>query len=307
MDPTLVIMAAGIGSRYGGLKQVEPVGPHGEVILDYSVYDALQAGFARIVFIISRRCETDFRSLVGRRFENHVQTDYLFQEIDSLPRPFRAPAKRDKPWGTGHAVLVCEDTVHEPFCAINADDFYGRDSYRSMADYLREAGGGDGRRHDRARFAMVSFRIANTLSDHGPVARGICNTDANGDLIDVVEQTRIERAPDGIRFATEDDTWEALSGAEPASMNFWGFTPAVFSPLRSLFVHFLEHHAADTAAEFFLPTMIDRMIKDGIARVRVLNTEARWYGVTYPDDKAVLVDAIQKLIDTGAYPAKLWS
>ena len=300
MNPTLVVLAAGIGSRYGGLKQMDPMGPSGEFIVDYSVYDALRAGFDRVVFVVSRRIEDDFKKVIGARLEKRVAVDYVRQELDALPPGFSVPADRQKPWGTGHAVLVCREAVKAPFAAINADDFYGRQSFQALGDFLRK------RRVDEARYAMVGFLLSHTLSEHGHVARGICDVDNGGFLKTVVERTKIEKTPDGARFATEDGGWQRLTGGEQVSMNMWGFTPSVFGHLSEKFPKFLAAAAGNPKAEFFMPTVVDQLIQEKKATAEVLRTSDVWFGGTYPQDKPTVVNRVRELEQSGAYPARLW-
>jgi dTDP-glucose pyrophosphorylase len=300
MKPTLVILAAGMGSRYGGLKQLDPVGPNGAIIMDYSIYDALQAGFGKVVFVIRRDIEAQFKELIGSRFESRIPCEYVYQELDALPEGFSRPADRQKPWGTGHALLVCEKAVRDPFCVINADDFYGRMAYQKIAAYL------GGLAADASSYAMVGFPVINTLSSNGSVARGICETDADGHLISVTERTHIESTAEGIRFLDENQAWQNLGGQEIASLNFWGFTPGFFSHLKSQFGDFLQERISEPKAEFFLPSVVDRLIREGQAQVSVLSSQDRWVGVTYADDKPDVMAYIRGLVDQGLYPENLW-
>ncbi len=301
MKPTLVIMAAGIGSRYGGCKQIDPVGPAGEIIIDYSVYDALRAGFGKLVMIVNRTIEAEFRTHVGQRFESQIDTHYVVQDINALPEPFVAPADRIKPWGTGHAVLACRGQVNEPFAVINADDFYGPTTYAVLAEHLATL-----QDLDAPTYALVAFRLGNTLSDHGTVARGICKVSEDGHLQTVRECRKIERCGSGGRMREENRTTAEFTGDEPTSMNFWGFTPRLFEQLQEQFVPFLENHGKDLEAEFLLPVIIDEIIGGSRAQLTVLHSRERWHGVTYQPDKPLLVAAVQGLVDEGAYPANLW-
>ena len=300
MPLTLVILAAGIGSRYGGLKQIEPVGPSGEIVVDYSVFDALRAGFDRVVFVIRRDIEADFNAAIGSRLGRRARVDYVFQASNDLPPGFTFPADRKKPWGTGQAILACRDAVREPFAAINADDFYGRESFQALAGFLK------GVAVHETRYAMVGFVLRHTLSEHGHVARGICRMDDAGFLVSVTETTRIEKSGAGARFAAGDGQWQSLSGDELVSMNMWGFTPALFSPLAAQFRDFLSAAGKDPKAEFYIPTAVDRMIREKAATVRVLPTPEKWFGVTYPADKPGVVAGIRELVAAGAYPERLW-
>ncbi len=300
---TLVVLAAGIGSRYGGLKQIDPVGPNGELIVDYSVYDGLRAGFQRVVFVISRRIEAAFRERVGRTIERQVDTDYVFQQLDDLPRGFSVPPDRVKPWGTGHATLVSRQAVDGPFAVINADDFYGRDSFQALGRFLAEIPDQGLIQH----YAMVGFPLENTLTEHGHVSRGICQVDRDGFLIDIQERTRVQRWGDAIRYSDDGQTWIDIPEGSIASMNAWGFTPDLFAELEARFDAFLRDPQRDlTKAEFFLPQTVGELIAEGLARVQVLPTSERWFGVTYPEDKPRVRAAIDGLIQQGVYPARLW-
>ena len=293
MQPTLLVMAAGMGSRYGGLKQLDAVGPGGEIIIDYSIHDALRTGFARLVFVIRHDIETPFREAIGRKFEKRVAVEYVFQELDELPPGFAVPAGRTKPWGTTHAILLAEEAVREPFAAINADDFYGRESFQVMADFLRE-GGGD--------YAMVGYTLRNTLSEHGSVSRGVCECDADGCLQAVTELTKIEKQGRGAQAEGR-----VLSGNELVSMNFWGFTPALFPQLRERFEEFLRRSGRELKSECYIPTTVNELVASGTARVKVLRTPASWFGVTYKEDKPRITSGIRQLIARGDYPEKLWA
>jgi UTP-glucose-1-phosphate uridylyltransferase len=293
MQPTLLVMAAGMGSRYGGLKQIDAVGPNGEAIIDYSIHDALRAGFGRLVFVIRRDIEAPFREAIGGKFEKRIAVDYVFQELDKLPSGFAVPPGRTKPWGTTHAILMAEEVVHEPFAAINADDFYGRESFQVMSDFLR-AGGSD--------YAMIGYTLRNTLSEHGSVSRGVCECDAAGYLKAVVELTKIEKRGNGGQ--AED---RALTGEELVSMNFWGFTPALFPQLREHFTAFLRRSGQELKSESYIPTAVNELVASGAVRVKVLRTPASWFGITYKEDKPQVVDSIRKLVAAGEYPPKLWA
>ncbi len=301
MGKTLVVLAAGIGSRYGGLKQIEAVGPNGAIVIEYSVFDAIRSGFDRVVCVIRRDIERDFRAIVASRFERQIPVDYVFQEMDGgLPPGFAVPGDRKKPWGTAHAVLACRDVVRTPFAVINADDFYGRRSFESLGHFL----GGVGAAANE--YAMVGFTLCNTLSEHGHVARGICDVGADGFLRGVVERTRIEKTGQGAQYADEAGAWHVLTGAEIVSMNMWGLTPALFESLQRGFRSFLDARGGDPKAEFFLPTVVDGLVAGGRARVKVLGTPELWFGVTYPQDKAVVVEGIRRLVGQGVYPERLW-
>jgi dTDP-glucose pyrophosphorylase len=299
----LVVLAAGIGSRYGGLKQIEPIGPGGEAVLDYAVFDAKRAGFGKFVFVLRKDIEHDFHEVIGRRFERHVNVHYAFQELDMLPAGQTVSADRKKPWGTGHAVLCAEPQVNGPFAVINADDFYGAESFQAIGDFLRStrpAGGPE-------VHAMVGFQLDRTLSEHGTVARGVCQTDAGGNLASVEELTAIERHAGGIRNKEHDGSYRPLTGREIASLNCWGFQPSLFAHLQRLFAAFLERNHGNARAEFYLPAAVNTLIEEGAARVKVLPTPCRWFGVTYREDRAVVIEGIRALARAGAYPETLWT
>jgi hypothetical protein len=301
-QPSLVVLAAGLGSRYGGLKQMDPVGPNGEAVLDYSVFDARRAGFGKVVFVIRRDIEEAFRSTIGRHFESRLDVRYCFQELDILPVGFLVPAGRTKPWGTGHALLCAEAEVSEPCAVINADDFYGAESYQVMCDYLS-------RPADPAlgpQYAMVGFKLDSTLSEHGSVARGLCETDAEDFLTSVVELTAIEKIPGGARNLEPDGSYRPLTGKEIVSMNFWGFTPEIFPQLKAAFANFLATQSTHPKSEFYIPWVVNTLLQEKRARVKVLRTPASWFGVTYREDRPVVVESICKLIGQGLYPQPLW-
>ena len=296
MKPTLVIMAAGIGSRYGGLKQIDPVGPSGEIVLDYSVYDAIQAGFGKVVFIIRPDIEEAFKEVIGHKLDGKIQVEYVFQTLDKLPDGFTVPEGRTKPWGTGQAVLMAAPVVHEPFAVINADDFYGRESLRVVADRLKAADmNGTG-------FCMAGFYIKNTLSPNGGVARGYCKVQ-NGKLCRIVERYNIERKENGI-IRYDGGT---MADTDIVSMNTWGFTPRLFDFLERGFENFLAHKGSELKSEFYLLEVVDGMIQRGDAQVVVLPTNEKWMGVTYADDKPQVMAGIRALVATGIYPANLWA
>jgi hypothetical protein len=296
--PTLLVLAAGMGSRYGGLKQIDPVGPGGETIMDYSIYDALRAGFGKIVFVIRKDIEEPFRQTIGARFEGHTAVEYAFQELDALPAGFSVPAGRTKPWGTTQAMLAAAEAIHGPFASINADDFYGAESFRVLADHL-QTGTPD--------YAMIGFVLRNTLSDFGAVARGICKKDGRGFLRSIVEMTNIERDGTGAKSADATGKAEMLSGDEDVSMNMWGFTPRVFEQLGDIFEEFLGEHGLDMRAECYLPNAVNCLVKAGLARVRVLHSSDAWFGVTYRDDRPRVVGSIRQLVLAGRYPERLWA
>jgi len=296
MSLSLVVMAAGIGSRYGGLKQMDPVGPSGEFIIDYSIHDAVRAGFDKVVFIIRRDIERDFRTTIGARTEKKIRTEYIFQELTALPAGYAVPPDRKKPWGTGQAVLICGSAVDGPFGVINADDFYGRESYEVLARFLRGTSG------DAGSYGMVGFILRNTLSENGSVARGICRVGNQWNLESLVECTRIERRGD--RLACDMEGME-LSGEELVSMNMWAFKPSIFNYLEEEFGGFLKTMGKDKKAEFYISDMVNKLMKTRNIRVQVLETKSSWFGITNPADKQVVVEGIRKLVQSGEYPASL--
>jgi hypothetical protein len=296
--PTLLVLAAGMGSRYGGLKQIDPVGPSGETIMDYSIYDALRAGFGKVVFIIRKDIEEPFRQTIGSRFEKHIPVDYVFQELDKLPAGFAPPAGRTKPWGTTQAVFMAADAIAEPFAVINADDFYGAASYRALAGHLQSG---------TADYAMVGFILSKTLSDFGSVARGICQVGPDGDLTGVLELTSIERDGKGAKNTDPSGQITPLTGDELVSMNMWGFTPQVFPQLAHQFHAFLERNGAELKSECYLPSTVNSLVAAGEARVKVLSSPDAWFGVTYREDRPSVVASIGKLIAEGLYPKNLWA
>ena len=296
---TLLVLAAGMGSRYGGLKQVDPMGPSGETLLDYSVSDALRVGFERIVFIIRRDIEAEFRERIGSRYKGNVAVDYVFQQLDFLPNGFSVPADRTKPWGTAHAIWCAREAVTEPFAAINADDFYGRETYEVIGKFLKVAAPAS------PRFAMAGYRLDHTLSEHGSVARGVCEVDANGQLITISECTGIERVGSEILQKEADGSVRKFLGDEPVSMNFWGLTPAIFPLIEGRLVAFLSANSSDPKAECYIPVAIGEMIALGQATLNVLPTDAEWFGVTYRDDKPQVMQALKRLHSEGVYPTPL--
>ena len=303
VKPTLLVLAAGMGSRYGSLKQMDGVGPNGEAIIDYSIYDAVRAGFGRVVFVIRHLFEKEFREIfTPERFGGRIAVDFVFQELDKLPAGFTVPADRVKPWGTNHAVMMGAEAIgDEPFAVINADDFYGDDAYRTMADYLRSVAG------QKNHYCMVGYEIRNTLSEHGAVSRGVCGVDRNGNLTSMVERTRIERREDG-RIAYEDERgeWVPMADDTPVSMNMFGFTPDYFDYSEKYFSTYLKDNIDNPKSEFYIPTMVNKLVSDGKAQLRVLRSSARWFGVTYKEDRPAVVERIAKLVEAGVSPAKLW-
>ncbi len=296
--PTLLVMAAGMGSRYGGLKQIDPVGPSGETLMDYSIFDAIRAGFGKIVFVIRKDIEAPFKEIIGAKFEARIPVDYVFQELDKIPSDFKVPEGRTKPWGTTQAVLMAEDAIHEPFAVINADDFYGAEGYQVLANHLN-SGSPD--------YAMVGFVLRNTLSEFGSVARGVSQADNNGYLKSVVELTKVERDGNGAKDTDPSGKVTHLTGDELVSMNMWGFTPAVFSQLRERFRAFLERSGNDLKSENYVPSTVNELVSSGEAKVKVLRTNDAWFGVTYREDRQRVVDSIAALVKKGKYPEKLWN
>ncbi len=292
-----------MGSRYGGLKQLDGLGPNGETIMDYSIYDAIQAGFGKIVFVIRKDFETQFREQVLSKYEGHIPAELVFQSLDALPEGFAVPEGREKPWGTNHAVLMAKDVIHEPFCVINCDDFYNRDCFKVIGKFLADLPEGS-----KNTYAMVGFRVGNTLSENGTVARGICSKDANEHLTTVVERTEIERHGDDIQYKDENGEWVTVADNTPVSMNVWGFTPDYFDYSEDYFKSFLADpkNMENKKAEFFIPLMVNKLINDNTATVKVLDTTSKWFGVTYSADRPGVVAKIQSLVDEGVYPAKLF-
>lgn len=298
--PTLLILAAGIGSRYGGLKQLDKVGPNGETIIDYSIYDAIQAGFGKVVFVIRESIEADFRAFFDKKLQGKIEVDYVFQETNKVPEGIHFNTERQKPWGTGHAVLMAKEAIHENFAVINADDFYGREAYLSIVDYFNKP---DKKATD---YCMVGYELKNTLSENGYVSRGQCKSDENQFLFDVIERTHIERKGDKIVFQDENEKLIELPKDTLVSMNFWGFDPSYFDFLNEKFSRFIEANQANLKAEFYIPSVVNDLIKEKRARVKVLHSKASWFGVTYQEDKAGVINNIQALITKGKYPNKLW-
>lgn len=299
MKPTLFVLAAGMGSRYGGLKQIDGLGPNGETIMDYSVYDALRAGFGKIVFVIRKDFEDDFRRVVLSKYQDKVPCEVCFQSLDKVPAGYTYNPERTKPWGTNHAVLMGKDLIHEPFAVINADDFYGKESFEVLAQYLTKAAGTQG------KYCMVGYRVANTLSENGSVSRGVCATDANGYLTDVVERTQIAEIDGKVTF-TEDGVDTVIAPTTPVSMNMWGFTPEYFDYVEKAFCEFLSKYGQEMKKEFYIPTLVNDLIVAGKATCQVLDTTAKWFGVTYSEDRPQVVAKIAALIAEGVYPAKLF-
>ncbi len=302
--PALVVMAAGMGSRYGGLKQIDPIDREGHIIMDFSIYDAVKAGFGKVIFIIKKENEADFKAAIGDRISEQIETEYVFQDLHNLPEGYEVPDGRVKPWGTGHAVLSCLDVIDGPFAVVNADDYYGQNAFRMAYDFLTSH-----QDDEKYHYMMVGYMLENTLTENGHVARGVCETDENGYLTGIHERTRIEKRPDGPAY-TEDDgaTWTSLPQESIVSMNMWGFTESILQELKARFSVFLDENLEKNPlkCEYFLPFVVDELLSEGKADVRVLKSLDRWYGVTYKEDKEVVVKAIQGLKDKGLYPQKLW-
>ena len=300
MPQTLVVLAAGMGSRYGGLKQIDPMGPSGETILDYSVFDALRAGFSKVVFIIRPDFEADFRNNVSSKFEHLVDVEYAFQTLDKLPSGWSVPAGREKPWGTTHAILCAADVVKENFAVINADDFYGQESYAVLNEEL------SGIDSFANTFSMVGFTLRNTLSDHGSVARGVCTTSENGLLTHIDEMTNLSREGSGALYTREDGSVLNLTGDEPVSMNMWGFTPRLFDHLDRVFQEFLRESGTELKSECFIPLTVGQLITEKHVTCKVLRSNSTWFGVTYKEDKEIVQGSIAELVEKGKYPQSLW-
>jgi NDP-sugar pyrophosphorylase family protein len=300
MKPTLLILAAGMGSRFGGLKQVEPVGPGGETIIEYSIFDAIRAGFGKVVFVIRESFADAFKSNFENKLHGKIEVDYVYQELDMLPAGFLLPEERIKPWGTAHAILVAKDAVKEPFCALNADDFYGYNAYKTMVSFLTNSTG-------ETEYSMVGYRLKDTLSDFGSVSRGICEVDENNYLQKIVETTKIlKRGNTIVSIEADNEKENQLSGEESVSMNIWGFKPSVFPVLEEKFMDFLQKEMDKPKSEMFIPSVVFDLIEEKKAQVKVLQTVSPWFGVTYKEDKPIVVDKINSLIKGGEYPTILW-
>lgn len=302
--PVLVIMAAGMGSRYGGLKQIDPIDEFGNIIIDFSIFDAKEAGFEKVLFIIKKSIEAEFKSHIGNRISKQIEVEYVYQELDKLPAGFSVPAGRVKPWGTAHAVLCCSQLIDGPFAVINADDYYGKEAFRMIYDQLMKS-----EDQERYQYTMIGYQLYNTLTENGHVARGVCSVDESGHLKDIHERTRIEKHGDVVEY-TEDDgaSWTRLEEDTIVSMNMWGFTKSIIGELEKRFSAFLKENLPvnPLKCEYFLPYVVDELLKAGKAEVTVRKSVDRWYGVTYKEDKAVVVNAIRELKDRGLYPRKLW-
>ncbi|WP_346854334.1 sugar phosphate nucleotidyltransferase [uncultured Draconibacterium sp.] len=299
MKPTLLILAAGMGSRFGGLKQVEPVGPNGEAIIDYTIYDAMRAGFGKVVFIIRESFADAFKEKFETKLAGKIDVEYVFQELDKLPEGFKLPEGREKPWGTAHAILVAKDAIKEPFCALNADDFYGQNAYQVLAQFLTTS-------KNDSEFSMVGYQLKNTLSDFGSVSRGICDADTKQNLVKIVETTKIFKDGDAAISVEDDGSKTPMTGNESASMNMWGFKPSIFTTLENKFIDFLKTEINKPKSEMYIPSVVFEMIEEQKATVKVLEANSPWFGVTYKEDKPIVVAKIKELIDQGIYPENLW-
>lgn len=301
MKPTLFVLAAGMGSRYGGLKQLDGLGPSGETIMDYSIYDAIKSGFGKLVFVIRKSFEKEFVDKVASKYSKHIPVEVVFQELDDLPEGFTVHPDRVKPWGTNHAVLMGKDVIKEPFAVINADDFYGRDAFEKLAVFLSKLDG------SKNHYCMVGYRLQNTLSESGAVARGVCDKDSNDFLTSVVERTHIERKDGIVQYKDAENYWYELPENAPVSMNMWGFTPDYFEYSQEYFIKFLELHQANLKSEYFIPLMVDHLITNKTADVKVLDTSSKWFGVTYAEDRDSVVAKLKALADSKEYPTPLWA
>lgn len=302
--PVLVIMAAGMGSRYGGLKQIDSVDEQGHIIIDFSIFDAIKAGFRKVIFIIKKEMEEEFKEVIGNRIEKIVDVDYVFQEITNVPENFVVPEGRMKPWGTGHAILCCKDKVKGPFAVINADDFYGREAFTKIYDFLNSIN-----ENQNNLYTMVGYQLKNTLTENGSVARGVCDVNEEGFLTEITERTKIEKFEDGVKFYDSDqDIWQDISIDSTVSMNLWGFKENIMNELEKEFAIFLDNEVSNNQlkSEFFLPTVVQHMIEKQKVQVKVLHSDDKWFGVTYREDKEIVLKEIAKLKEQGVYPTNLW-
>lgn len=304
MDKTLVILAAGMGSRYGGLKQIDPVGPNNSIIIDYSIYDAVKAGFNKVVFIIKKENEELFKEVIGNKVSKYVKVEYVFQSLDKIPEGFSCPEERVKPWGTGHAVLCCKDVVNEPFVVINSDDFYGSGAFSLLSRWIDETDFSG----DKFKFAMAGYYLKNTLTENGTVSRGVCQVNEKGQLEDIIERTKIMRIDGEISYTDDGENWTALPEESVASMNCWCFPAGIFDEIGTHFVDFLKNEVSENPlkSEFFLPFFVRDMLSENKCTVDVLETSDKWFGVTYKEDKPDVVASISALVKDGKYPEKLW-
>ena len=298
--PTLLVLAAGMGSRYGGLKQIDKLGPNGETIIDYSIYDAIRAGFGKVVMVIRKSIEEEFKQSFFKKYSGKIDIEYVLQELEYVPEGISFSAERTKPWGTAHAVLMADGVIKEPFCVINGDDFYGANAFVQMANFLMK------QETDSAEYSMVGYKLAHTLSDYGFVARGVCQTDENNILLDVTECTQIKRIGSKICYKDAQEVNHFLSEDQTVSMNFWGFTPAYFKDLKASFEKFIRANGENLKAELYIPTVLSELIEAQRAKVTVLTSSAEWFGVTYQEDRSFVVDRLKSLVDSGEYPSPLW-
>ena len=301
MKPTLLVLAAGMGSRYGGLKQIDPIGPNGEIIIDYSIYDAVKSGFGKVVFVIRRDIEDMFKEHIGSRFKDIIPVEYAFQELDDLPGGYKVPGGRSKPWGTGHAIYAARNVINEPFAVINADDFYGRSAYSLLSKKLISSSDSK-----VATYSMVGFVLKNTLSENGFVSRGICELNRDNSLKTVVERTNIVKTSTGAEATLDNGDKLELTGDEVVSMNFWGFTPNLFNHLEVMFSDFLKERGKELKSEFYIPSVVADLIKTEKATAEVFTSTDSWFGVTYPEDKESVVNSVRELVENGVYPNRLF-
>ena len=300
MKPTLLVLAAGMGSRYGKLKQLDPVGPRGEVILDYSVFDAIRAGFGKVVFVIRKEFEEEFKNAIGPKFKDKIEVEYVFQELENIPEGFTVPIGRTKPWGTSHAVMMAKDFIDGPFTVINADDFYGAEAFKIIADHLSSIP-----TNDTTNYFMVGYPLNKTLSDFGSVSRGISEVDEDRFLKKITERTHIEKTPNGVRYKDGED-FKDLTGGEVTSMNFFGFTPSYFKYSESMFKEFLQENQENPKAEFYVPFVVNTLVSGGKIKLKVLSSNTEWFGITYLEDKPFVEEKLRDLIKEGVYPEGLW-
>ena len=298
--PTLLVLAAGMGSRYGGLKQIDTLGPNGETIIDYSIYDAIRAGFGKVVMVIRKNIEEEFKQVFFKKYSGKIEIEYVLQEIDYVPDGVTYNPERVKPWGTAHAVLMADGVINEPFCVINGDDFYGADAFRTMSEFLSQQNNCD------TNYCMVGYRLERTLSDYGFVARGICEADNNDMLVKVTECTQIKRIGSVICYKDVQEVNQTLPDDQIVSMNFWGFTPAYFRDVKISFENFIRANGDNLKAELYIPTVVSELINKKSASVKVLNSNAEWFGVTYKEDRSYVVNRLKKLTEEGIYPSPLW-
>jgi hypothetical protein len=301
MKPTLLVLAAGMGSRYGSLKQIDPVGPSGETIIDYSIFDAIRAGFGKVVFIIRKSFEQDFKDIFISKLQAHIPVEYVFQEIDSIPEGLTISPERTKPWGTAHAILMAKDVIHEPFAVINGDDFYGSGAFQTMADYLVSL-----TPEQQNQYSLVGYQVGNTMSENGTVSRGVCLADEQSFLVSVTERTNIQYTHGGIAYSDNDGAFVFLKPETLVSMNFWGFTPEYFRQTEPMFADFVKENNDSLKAEFYIPSAVDSLVGGKKAKVKVLKSNAKWFGVTYKEDKPLVIEKLAQLIKSGVYPVQLW-